>query len=279
MSELNTEAIAVPSSRLDAAQLLLFRGSLLGLALLWLVFVGIEVGKSVFFGGSLEGAAYVFLYGIYLYLPWFIFSVFAFYLAQFMLTKPMSAYLVAVTILPFALSVMLFHVLLLTASYWLFWPQVVERVTFAFVFVEQLLKWALIELLAFYGIVYFWRHQLSAADLHKNGDSPPVRLCVSDGESLHNLLAEEIEYLLADDNHVIVNTIDGQIRVRGTLKKFMASLKTSDFLQTHRSAVVNIGHVKRVLSNRLVMESGHKVPVSRRRHKAVNDACFARSSK
>lgn len=77
-----------------------------------------------------------------------------------------------------------------------------------------------------------------------------------------------IEYVQADRDYVHVHTRSRKYLVRETLHAFLEQLQSVDFVQVHRSYVVNVGFVERVSkrisgSTVIQMTSGASIPVGR----------------
>jgi DNA-binding LytR/AlgR family response regulator len=77
-----------------------------------------------------------------------------------------------------------------------------------------------------------------------------------------------IEYVQADRDYVHVHTRGRKYLVRETLHAFLEQLQSADFVQVHRSYVVNVGYVERLskrISGSTVIQttSGASIPVGR----------------
>lgn len=255
---------------------------LLSLAAVWFAFVAMEVGKGFYFNGNNTPFFYYLVFGLYLYVPWFLFSVICGQLAyrtrlfSFFSNQSLRVHV------PIACLFAILHVLVLTSAYWVFWPERVSRVSFQFVFGEQAIQWMHFELLAYFILLHVWRRQLVETETSGSAQSESdnsSQLALSTDSGVVKVDQEQVEWLLADDNYVIVHTAERKLRVRSTLKEMLAQLKRlqgNHFLQAHRSAIVNMNKVREIGSQRLVLNSGHRVPVSRRRHRQLLEA-FNRS--
>lgn len=89
------------------------------------------------------------------------------------------------------------------------------------------------------------------------------------------LVVEEadIDWIEADDYYAVVHTSGGRHLLRESLASLERRLHTSRFARTHRSAIVNLDHIREWLIEGgdvwLVVRSGMRVPVSRRRRSQV----------
>ncbi len=103
----------------------------------------------------------------------------------------------------------------------------------------------------------------------KNGQTTVVRL--HDGNTKHILLANEICFVQAEHVYVKIYKKDGEyILHRSTLKDVFSKLPNHQFVQTHRSFVVNIRHITSWDTNSIYMGK-HEIPMSRSRKKDVLD--------
>jgi two-component system LytT family response regulator len=96
---------------------------------------------------------------------------------------------------------------------------------------------------------------------------PAARLSLRCREGLMFVVPDEVEYVRAARNEVVFHTSDTSCRCRATLAEVLERLGTS-FVQVHRSTLVNLNRVHRVLvisdgSPRLKLHSGQEIRVSR----------------
>ncbi|HET9839373.1 MAG TPA: LytTR family DNA-binding domain-containing protein [Candidatus Angelobacter sp.] len=79
---------------------------------------------------------------------------------------------------------------------------------------------------------------------------------------------EDVEFLEAERNYVQVHAGNGQYRVREKLSTFAANLPGNDFVQIHRSVIVNrnrVQELRRAFSGKytVTLASGKQVTLSR----------------
>jgi two-component system, LytTR family, response regulator len=103
----------------------------------------------------------------------------------------------------------------------------------------------------------------------------PQRLLIPDRERLHVVPLEQITWLEAADNYVIVHTPDRAPLLRRTLASLLADLGPG-FVQTHRSAAVALAQVQQVSAleggeARVLLRDGSQVRCSRQRRAALMD--------
>lgn len=96
---------------------------------------------------------------------------------------------------------------------------------------------------------------------------PVQRLFVRDRRGLIPLPVEKIIHLKSDDDYTIIFSEEGKFLVGTTLKELAAKLNRKDFVQVHRSAIVNLNYVKRIEedSRRLILylSNGEEIQASR----------------
>ena len=87
-------------------------------------------------------------------------------------------------------------------------------------------------------------------------------------EGLVSVLADDLVRVSADGKSVLVATRTGQHRVRQTLTAFEARLPADRFVRVHRSELVNLAHVERLMGSThgdgiVVLRDGSAVVLSR----------------
>ena len=96
----------------------------------------------------------------------------------------------------------------------------------------------------------------------------PSRIRVEDKERIRFLPTRDIQWIEAQDYCVLLHLATERILRRGTLKQFMHTLDPAQFVRVHRSAAINIRHVRELtinVSGGLVakLTSGAEVTVAR----------------
>lgn len=99
--------------------------------------------------------------------------------------------------------------------------------------------------------------------------TPGERIVVSAGDRVAVLPHEEIDWIEADRNHVVVHARGEAYRTRDTFGGFLARLDPGRFLQVSRSAAVNADRVRELRATEaggleIVLENGAVVTSSRR---------------
>lgn len=107
--------------------------------------------------------------------------------------------------------------------------------------------------------------------------APPRRLVI--GTSGADLVVDlsEIEWIEADDYYAAVHARGRRHLVRESLASLEGRLDRARFVRVHRSAIVNLSHIREVRTPAdrdaaIVLRSGAEVPLSRRRREQVAEA-------
>jgi len=72
----------------------------------------------------------------------------------------------------------------------------------------------------------------------------PSRIRVEDKDRIRFVATRDIQWIEAQDYCVLLHLSSEHILRRGTLKQFMRALDPSQFVRVHRSAAVNVRHVR-----------------------------------
>jgi two-component system, LytTR family, response regulator len=94
------------------------------------------------------------------------------------------------------------------------------------------------------------------------------RLLVDRGNHMDVIAVDDIDWIEAADNHVIVHARSEQHRFRRTMDQVLDRLPPESFVRVHRSAIVNLKRVRQVHEwfhggYLLVLADGTKVPTGR----------------
>jgi two-component system LytT family response regulator len=85
--------------------------------------------------------------------------------------------------------------------------------------------------------------------------------------------ADEIDWIEADDYYAAIHAREGRHLIRESLTSLELRLDRTRFVRTHRGAIVNVQRVGRISKDAgetvLVLRSGIRIPVSRRRRASV----------
>ena len=112
------------------------------------------------------------------------------------------------------------------------------------------------------GYRYYRRHEASAVQTR------PDRLIVQTGSGEAVVRQDDIEYLEAARNYVVVGTGEKEYLVRETLSRLEQTLAPEQIVRTHRSYLVNVDRISEIRArdsggHEIRMNSGKRVPLSR----------------
>ncbi len=84
----------------------------------------------------------------------------------------------------------------------------------------------------------------------------------------------EIDWVEADANNVVIHILGRKLRVRETLAHIETRLATDEFVQVHRSALINVNRVAEIRASPqgeyvLTLANGSQVRTGRRYREAV----------
>jgi len=103
----------------------------------------------------------------------------------------------------------------------------------------------------------------------KPNQSPPVnRIVVRKGNAINLIPVENVKYVEAQDDYVMIYHTEGKALKQQTMKFFEDNLSKTDFVRVHRSYIVRVSEIKRIEpygkdNHVAVLKSGDKLPVSR----------------
>lgn len=93
-------------------------------------------------------------------------------------------------------------------------------------------------------------------------------LFVKSDKQMKKVFLKDILFIEGLENYICIYTASDKILVHSTMKNIYNSLPESDFIQTHRSFIVNIHHVSLIEGNILNIAS-HEIPVARNYRETV----------
>jgi two-component system, LytTR family, response regulator len=98
--------------------------------------------------------------------------------------------------------------------------------------------------------------------------APVNRIVVRKGNAINLIPVEEIRYVEAQDDYVMIYHSNGKNLKQETMKSCEDNLPRTDFVRIHRSYIVKIGEIKRIEpygkdNHVAILHSGDKLPVSR----------------
>lgn len=105
--------------------------------------------------------------------------------------------------------------------------------------------------------------------MHYGKEKEYVILSIA-GENI-KLEQDEILYVEVNRHYLMIHTAKDVYEVKMSLAEMSETL-TDAFVATHRSFMVNLEHVERVMRTECLLSDGSSVPISRNCYKAVNEA-------
>lgn len=93
-------------------------------------------------------------------------------------------------------------------------------------------------------------------------------LFIKSDKQMKKVFLKDILFIEGLENYICIYTASDKILVHSTMKNIYNSLPESDFIQTHRSFIVNIHHVSLIEGNILNI-AGHEIPVARNYRETV----------
>lgn len=88
------------------------------------------------------------------------------------------------------------------------------------------------------------------------------------GEEL-TIAVNDIVYFEVNKHDIKVHTTENHYTYRGSLTKAESRLKGEFFARCHEGFLVNCRHIKKLMSNAIIVSTGSRIPVSRRKLKEV----------
>ncbi len=106
--------------------------------------------------------------------------------------------------------------------------------------------------------------------------SPVNRIVVRKGNAINLIPVEQIKYVEAQDDYVMIHHSSGKALKQQTMKFYEDNLSKKDFVRIHRSYIVRVEEIKRIepygKDNHLaILQSGDKLPVSRAGYKQLKE--------
>jgi DNA-binding LytR/AlgR family response regulator len=103
-----------------------------------------------------------------------------------------------------------------------------------------------------------------------------TRLAVYDRDRVRVLHVDEVDWIGAEQEEVVVHVGEEIYPIRRTLSQLEARLDPACFFRAHRSAIVNLDRVQEIIpwfkgSHRLRLTTGAEVDLSRRRARALRE--------
>ena len=100
-------------------------------------------------------------------------------------------------------------------------------------------------------------------------------IIITYNDELCRIFKNDIYYIETDNHHIILHMENEQLRFKARLKEFEKQFQEPQFCKCHRSFIVNLHHVSKISREKVEIESGREVPVSRARWDNLNRCYLA----
>jgi two-component system, LytTR family, response regulator len=114
--------------------------------------------------------------------------------------------------------------------------------------------------------------------LAKMPESLPLvsRVVVRKGNGISLIPVEQIKFVEAQDDYVMIHHLEGKALKQQTMKFYEENLPKVDFLRIHRSYIVKLSEIKRIEpyskdNHVAILNTGEKLPVSRAGYSLLKD--------
>jgi two-component system, LytTR family, response regulator len=113
--------------------------------------------------------------------------------------------------------------------------------------------------------------------LAKKPESSSVnRVVVRKGNAINLIPVDDIKYVEAQDDYVMIYHTGGKALKQQTLKFYEENLPKSDFVRIHRSYIVKVGEINKIEpygkdNHVAILHAGDKLPVSRAGYKQLRE--------
>jgi len=103
------------------------------------------------------------------------------------------------------------------------------------------------------------------------------RIVVKTGSNIKLIPTDEIIYIEAQDDYVMIYTKDARFMKQGTMKYFESGLDPAVFIRIHRSFIVNVNEIKQIEpyekeSYIAILKTGAKLKISKSGFKTLKDS-------
>ncbi|HEX2967964.1 MAG TPA: LytTR family transcriptional regulator DNA-binding domain-containing protein [Bacteroidales bacterium] len=105
---------------------------------------------------------------------------------------------------------------------------------------------------------------------------PLNRFVVRKGNAINLIPVNQIKYIEAQDDYVMIHHAEGKALKQQTMKFCEDNLPSKDFVRIHRSYIVNVSEIKRIEpygkdNHVAILNTGEKIPVSRSGYQQLKD--------
>jgi two-component system LytT family response regulator len=106
--------------------------------------------------------------------------------------------------------------------------------------------------------------------------TPVSRIVVRKANSLNIISVDQIRYVAAEDDYVMIYHTDGKALKQQTMKFYEDNLPKADFVRIHRSYIVKVEQIRKIEpygrdNHVAILLSGDKLPISRAGYKHLKE--------
>ncbi len=106
--------------------------------------------------------------------------------------------------------------------------------------------------------------------------APVNRIVVRKGNSINIIPVDQLRYVEAQDDYVMIYHSEGKALKQQTMKYYEQHLPDNEFVRIHRSYIVNVQEINRIEpygkdNHVAILKSGGKLPISRSGYKHLKD--------
>jgi len=106
--------------------------------------------------------------------------------------------------------------------------------------------------------------------------TPLSRVVVRKGSEINIIPVDQIKYIEAQDDYVMIYYTGGKVLKQQTMKFYEENLPAKDFVRIHRTYIVRVGEIKKLEpyskdNYMAVLHTGEKLPVSRSGYRRLRE--------
>lgn len=105
-------------------------------------------------------------------------------------------------------------------------------------------------------------------------DSLAHKMTFKIGDVTYALRLKNISHIEVFGHYAVVHSEGQMYRFRSTLKDIISKLPKTHFAVPHNSYVVNLEHIKAATADEILLDSGIRIPISRRKAQEFNEAFY-----
>lgn len=111
--------------------------------------------------------------------------------------------------------------------------------------------------------------------IQKNKDSNP-QLVISKGKETYTINFKEIVYCTVFAHYIDIHTINNIYTYKNSMKELEKLLPNDYFIKCHRSYIINIQYIKKIIGSDIEMKNNIKIPLSRQKKELVREKLFGK---